>query len=309
MGAVSAVLWWTVLVVAARSAAGRHTFLDTSSKLAEHDILGAPITEEEFKASLTLEIIEPAEDPTTKSGHFQGDIILESEDQLIQIFEDHPDAQNSATSNENNLWPGGVIPYVISSSYNYRERQVIARAMEELSSETCLTFVPRTFHYDYIHIYKGYDCSSAVGRNGGRQRLSLGDDCMYVGIVIHELLHAVGFWHEHTRYDRDDYVYIIEENIMDNKKHNFYKQSKRSSTDLDLPYDYASIMHYKSTEFAIGDGPTIVPYSPYFNAFLDVEIGQRRGLSDLDVEGVKQLYKCPVRIVYQPPRQTGWFWW
>lgn len=54
---------------------------------AEKDILGAPITEEEFKAALALEIVEPAEDPTTKSGHFEGDIILESEDRLIQILE------------------------------------------------------------------------------------------------------------------------------------------------------------------------------------------------------------------------------
>lgn len=62
----------------------RHTHLFPQAK---NDILGAPITEEEFKASLALEITEPDEDPIAKSGYFQGDIMLESKDHLMQILE------------------------------------------------------------------------------------------------------------------------------------------------------------------------------------------------------------------------------
>lgn len=57
-------------------------------------------------------------------------------------------------------------------------------------------------------------CWSYVGKqNTGNQSLSIGQWCDHHGTVVHEILHALGFWHEHSRYDRDDYVTIIWENI------------------------------------------------------------------------------------------------
>lgn len=63
-------------------------------------------------------------------------------------------------------------------------------------------------------------CCSYVGRRGGGpQAISIGKNCDKFGIVVHELGHVIGFWHEHTRPDRDEHVSIIRENIQPGKHH------------------------------------------------------------------------------------------
>lgn len=57
-------------------------------------------------------------------------------------------------------------------------------------------------------------CFSYVGKvAAGGQQLSIGASCDSLATVEHELLHALGFYHEHARHDRDDYVNILFENI------------------------------------------------------------------------------------------------
>lgn len=57
-----------------------------------------------------------------------------------------------------------------------------------------------------------------MGKRGiGAQALSIGENCAKFGIIVHEIGHAIGYYHEHTRPDRDKYVQVFEENIMDGR--------------------------------------------------------------------------------------------
>ena len=48
----------------------------------------------------------------------------------------------------------------------------------------------------------------------GKQPLSLHPvGCLYLSVIAHEIGHAIGFYHEQSRPDRNDYVTVIEENV------------------------------------------------------------------------------------------------
>ncbi len=58
-------------------------------------------------------------------------------------------------------------------------------------------------------------CSSYVGMIGGVQEMSLVPRCVQRhGTIMHEFLHALGFYHEQSRGDRDQYVFVNFANIQ-----------------------------------------------------------------------------------------------
>ena len=64
------------------------------------------------------------------------------------------------------------------------------------------------------------------------------------GTIAHEVGHAIGFWHEQSRPDRDSYVIIHKANVSEGKLYNFLPRTWGEITTLDIPYDLGSDMHY-----------------------------------------------------------------
>ncbi|CAL4206890.1 unnamed protein product, partial [Meganyctiphanes norvegica] len=285
----------------------------------DSDIPGHPLSPEDFEHSETMLFEEPnitmQVDPIELAGKFEGDIIILDPQELKLLTEsvntrpngrspnsldaeldnEIPDdggapvfaKQRNAIINLDRRWPAGVIPYVISSSYRQEERATIARAISKYHSHTCIRYVPRTVEKDYIHILKGDGCSSSVGRVGGAQAVSLGLGCMYVGIVMHELMHTSGLWHEQSRQDRDKYITINWDNIQDGMGVNFEKYTWQNIQSLGVDYDPSSIMHYGPYAFAKDRSkPTIIP------RMAKEEIGQRRAFSKSDILKLNRLYSC-----------------
>ena len=66
----------------------------------------------------------------------------------------------------------------------------------------CVTFVPaQTKSPNYVTIYPGTKCASEIGMQGGDQAIYLNSACFDRGLIVpvHELMHTLGFVHEHNR--------------------------------------------------------------------------------------------------------------
>lgn len=75
--------------------------------------------------------------------------------------------------------------------------------------------------------------------------------------AIHEIGHALGLVHEHSRSDRDDHVRIFEDNIIPGKEPNFEIVDGWGWSNIGA-YNTKSIMHYSSKGFSKNGSPTIL---------------------------------------------------
>ncbi|XP_074516016.1 hatching enzyme 1.2-like [Sebastes fasciatus] len=152
-------------------------------------------------------------------------------------------------------------------------------------TDTCVTFVMKTWQWDYLDFFPGSGCWSFLGQTGGRQLISLEQgSCVYKGTVQHEALHSLGFHHEQVRSDRDRYISILTQNIRPGAERNF---QKKNTNNLGTGYDFNSIMHYSKYAFSKNGQPTIVAKrNP------DQVLGKAKEMSQTDILRVNKLYGC-----------------
>ncbi|XP_071478891.1 bone morphogenetic protein 1 homolog [Diadema antillarum] len=215
------------------------------------------------------------------------------------IDEIHRRHTRAVTARAERKWTDAVIPYEIDGNFTGSQRAMFKQAMRHWENYTCITFVERnpldSNHDNYIvFTYQACGCCSFVGRKGdGAQAVSVGKNCDKFGVVVHELGHVVGFWHEHTRPDRNDFVGIINQNIVPGQEYNFRVLDAAEVNSLGETYDFASIMHYARNTFSRGIWlDTILPRKDP-DSGVRPEIGQRKHLSRGDIIQANKLYRCP----------------
>jgi len=194
-----------------------------------------------------------------------------------------------------NLWPNGIVPFEFDANVTPTNVAAMLQAMQELTQVASITFVLRTNQPNFIHIQNSDGNNSAVGCIGGQQIINI-YNWNYRFIMAHELMHALGVWHEQQRPDRGQYVQIEWSHIDPEYVSNFDVQSGATAFG---PYNFESIMHYGACGFSTctdctWSNPncrTITVLPP--NAPLQSLIGQRNYLSPGDAAVLQHLYNPP----------------
>uniref|UniRef100_A0A0N4ZF06 Metalloendopeptidase n=1 Tax=Parastrongyloides trichosuri TaxID=131310 RepID=A0A0N4ZF06_PARTI len=228
---------------------------------------------------------------------FESDIVLtNSQARAIVLAEAERRDPSLRRRTKRKVITGGVyrwkkeigIPFSFhETNTDHKWRNLIRSALELWESETCLKFKEDGPGKDRLLFFRGGGCYSSVGRVGGAQKVSIGHGCDDRGIISHEVGHALGFWHEQSRFDRDKYIYLRKQFIIKGTDGNFALRTENEIESMGLPYDLGSVMHYGPNAFTTDWSEiTIATQDKNYQH----TIGQRLKPSFIDVKQVNRLY-------------------
>ena len=166
---------------------------------------------------------------STEHELFEGD--LEISEEMIRYYYDVDKFENitgkqfkfhsgsrekRGAARNRDLWPDATVYYSYGTGISTSRAYTIRDAMDRWEDGTCLRFIPKTTETNYIDFVDRGDnrCNTnSIGMNArDSQHINLGADRCY-GFVPHKVGHALGFFHEQSRPDRDSYVRIVWSNV------------------------------------------------------------------------------------------------
>jgi hypothetical protein len=223
----------------------------------------------------------------------------------VRLLADSDPAHRQAGSETPQPWPGGIIPYDITKLTAVQQTNVLKAMQRWLNTGANIKFVPRTTEVEYVNFTGKTDAgnnTSCVGfKTGVHAEINITAFWWGQGewMPAHELGHVLGFFHEHQRWDRDEFVTIHYDNIKPGRSGDYDWVAKTNWLVSSLTYDYQSIMQYRicwagrcedQCKDGVGSSPCAV-IQPVNKAF-DSVIGQwsDNGISPLDAERVRLVY-------------------
>ncbi|XP_055919047.1 seminal metalloprotease 1-like [Eupeodes corollae] len=227
------------------------------------------------------------QDPEESGGFFEGDIDL-TDEQLLGLR-----SRNGLIA-RSKRWPNKLVVYKISPQFDPIHKSYIQKAIRTIEAATCVRFREATpTDTKYINITaEDTGCHSQVGYLQKVQRMNLqkfpiDEGCFRMGSILHEFLHTLGFYHQQSASDRDDYITVVVENITPGMEDNFRQQT--ATENFGIAYDYNSVLHYSSMAFSKNGKKTIITRDP------KAVIGQRKALSAKDIAKLNTMYLCPMQ--------------
>jgi hypothetical protein len=250
---------------------------------------------------------------------------------IAVIFEFHPALLRAAENGDGSdpahvdlksekplAWPGGVIPYDISKLTEEQATQAKEGMRLWMATGANIRFIPRTMDSEYIFFTGKTDAGNNTTFNGFHKgaRLDINITAFWwrqgPWMPAHELGHALGFHHEHQRWDRGRYVTIRYEHIKPGREFDYNWIPKTNWIVATEKYDHLSIMHYRTCwasrcesecKDGVGESPCAV-IDPIRNEF-DRIIGQwtDNKISAGDAEKARLAYGVKDETQTEPKKQ------
>lgn len=188
----------------------------------------------------------------------------------------------------NNAWQGGLVPYRFAPDVIESNRVRTREVMDEIESWVGVRFVAYTGAEPYWITVRnsppGQGNSATVGQQaGGVVNIVLWES---KGMILHELMHTLGFLHEQSRADRDEYLDLAA-CALQNGNYNI-----APGASMVGPYDFDSVTHYTPL-WGCANGAAFQirePYAAYYQSSVGTWHFNYRGLSNGDIWALYKLY-------------------